>query len=63
MSLTQTQVTWGSKNELILVKTNKEDGTEITVARHLKGGGKVIVMVSQTIRGWWMGLELGELGS
>jgi hypothetical protein len=40
------KMTWGPEGELILVKTNKEDGTEITAIRIKKG--KTMVMVSPT---------------
>jgi hypothetical protein len=39
-------MTWGPRGELVLVKSNVEDGIELIVTRLLKSNGRILVMVS-----------------
>lgn len=39
------RMTWNEKGELVLVKTNAEDATEITAVRALSEDGRLLVMV------------------
>lgn len=39
------KMTWNAQGELVLVKSNAEDGTEITATRSLSPDGRVLVMV------------------
>lgn len=45
------RMTWNDQGELVLVKSNAEDGTEITAVRALSEDGRVLVMVRLT---WWL---------
>ncbi len=48
------RMTWNDKGELVLVKTNAEDGMEITAVRVLSDDGRVLVMVRFFLgRGCW----------
>lgn len=38
-------MTWNDRGELVLVKSNAEDGTEITAVRTLSDDGRLLVMV------------------
>jgi hypothetical protein len=44
-------MTRDEEGSLVLVKTNEEDGMEITAVRSLKEGGKVLVMVRKILYG------------
>lgn len=44
------RMTWNAQGELVLVKTNAEDGTEITAVRALSEDGRLLVMVR--LGGW-----------